>query len=255
VSETQTENYPTQTEPVAAPEAEAPETETGDELEGEEEEAVEPSEPEPEEELELSAPPAPVDDFEILAGQKSQTYWEKTVGPRIVAEWGDSAKYLLECPLCMTTHKGFVDARDQGQYPPPIVKAIQEFMGISQEQEYQQDPDTRTCPRCGGPGTTKTGSTNPKFATKPCGTCGGYGYVPPPESPQSGGHTAAPNGSGTTSHVAPPADDFQPKEVDRMGQPRILPDGRPNPNFMVYPEAWIAVEPYGSTVGLGAQDA
>jgi hypothetical protein len=255
VTETETETDPTVTEPAAAPKEEAPEPDTGDELEGEEEEAAEPAEPAEEEEIEFSAPPQPVDDFEVLAGQKSQSYWEKTVGPRIVAEWGDSAKYLLECPLCMTTHKGFVDARDQGRYPPQIVKAIQEFMGISQEVEYVQDEETRTCPRCEGYGQTSTGSKVPTQLKHTCSLCAGYGFVPPPSGSAHPSPSGALPDNGTSPVLAPPVDDFGKPDVDNWQEPRILPDGRENPNYGRQPSFKVLVDPWGITAGLGAQDA
>jgi hypothetical protein len=255
VTETETENDQTVTEPVVAPVAEAPEPDTGDELEGDEDEAAEPAEPAEEEEIEFSAPPQPVDDFEVLAGQKSQSYWDKTVGPRIVAEWGDSAKYLLECPLCMTTHKGFVDARDQGRYPPQIVKAIQEFMGISQEVEYEQDQETRACPKCNGYGKVKTGSLVPTQATTTCPTCKGYGWVGPNPHPSGPSPSNGQIDPTSAQGVVPPVDDFGKPDVDNWQEPRILPDGRENPNYGRQPSFKVLVDPWGITAGLGAQDA
>ena len=37
-----------------------------------------------------------------------------------------------------------------------------------------------------------------------------------------------------------------------MNEPRILPDGRQNPNFGKWPQYKIQVAPYGVTAGLNA---
>jgi hypothetical protein len=41
-------------------------------------------------------------------------------------------------------------------------------------------------------------------------------------------------------------------EVDEWDEPRILPDGRENPNFGKMPNRKIPVEPWGVTAGLNA---
>jgi hypothetical protein len=76
-------------------------------------------------------------------------------------------------------------------------------------------------------------------------------YEPDPEARQCG----ICKGKGRTKH-APAGERVEPLasgDVDSWQQPRILPDGRPNPNYGKTPDYWIDVAPWGSTRFLTAQ--
>jgi hypothetical protein len=160
------------------------------------------------------------------------------------------AEQLLECPMCNPQVPGHVNVNDAGHYPPEIIGPIKAFLGFSQEVDYEQDTDTRTCPKCGGLGEVKTGSQIPENSHHRCNNCMGYGFVPPPGGDQPPitrtGEVLAPSGES-----AAPLDQ---NEIDPTGEPKILPDGRPNPNFGKWPQFKILVPPYGITANLTAQD-
>jgi hypothetical protein len=44
-------------------------------------------------------------------------------------------------------------------------------------------------------------------------------------------------------------------DVDEWQEPRILPDGRENPNYGMMPHRKMLVEPWGVTAGLRAEPA
>jgi hypothetical protein len=255
MSETETENAPTVTEPVAAPEEEAPEPDTGDELEDEEEEQAEPSEPEPEEELEAEGEVSLSMEEGERASKEAEKYW-KTAGPNILSKWGAyGQKYFFECPLCPTQHKGFIDQNLLGRIPDQQQTLVKRVLGITAEIEYVQDEETRTCPRCEGYGQTSTGSKVPTQLKHTCSLCAGYGFVPPPSGTAHPSPSGALPDNGTSPVLAPPVDDFGKPDVDNWQEPRILPDGRENPNYGRQPSFKVLVDPWGITAGLGAQDA
>ena len=187
------------------------------------------------------------------AAKDAEADW-KRFAARTLERWGPESANMVECPLCLPQHKGFIDLRFAGKVPQEVVRPIQQYLGIAQEVEYEQDTDTRTCPKCQGYGKTRTGSLVPTQATHMCATCSGYGFVPPPSgAPKPGGNVAsAPNGASPVGADA--AEDFTHADMDEFQQPRILPDGRENPNYGRRPAYWVQVEPWGATAGLTAQD-
>ena len=235
--------------------AEQPEPETGDATEDEELEQAEPDEDVQFEEPEDASPQRGITEAQAeKAAKDAEADW-KRFASRTLERWGPESANMVECPLCLPQHKGFIDLRFAGKVPQEVVRPIQTYLGLAQAVEYEQDSDTRTCPKCMGHGKTRTGSLVPTQATHMCATCSGYGFVPPPSgSPKPGGIMASvPNGGSPSDPGL--EEDFAHPDVDEFQQPRILPDGRENPNYGRRPAYWIQVEPWGATAGLTAQDA
>lgn len=158
---------------------------------------------------------------------------------------------LVDCPLCIVSAvPGMVNVADAGALHPDHANLVKHYLGISREVEYAQDSETAECPVCRGEGKTQTGSKVPQFATHDCPQCRGFGFYPPPSL------GLAPDVNGGT-HELTPADFAPPLEhsdVDNWDEPRILPDGRENPNYGKQPQFKIPVPPWGRTAGLTAQD-
>lgn len=158
---------------------------------------------------------------------------------------------LFECPLCPDQHKGFVDMRQAGRIPQEIQDAVRGYFGIAREQNYAHTSLYHTCETCEGKGKVATGSTVPEHQTVICPACGGRGY----ESLERQGVPVASVLTGPTVYTpeAPATQAYD--EVDEWDEPRILPDGRENPNFGKMPNRKIPVEPWGQTAGLNALSA
>lgn len=197
-----------------------------------------------------ASPPA-VDDQVMEKRYKAADRATQTYVKRISEIFEEQALDLIECPLCPPIHKGFLNKYDAGRVPDEVKDAAMVFLGFAREKEYNPDGDVNECRRCGGLGKTRTGSRVPGNETRKCPSCRGYGFVPPPG--------ATDNGAGSLdTHLAPIADELSPfptAEVDAWNEPRILPDGRENPNYGKMPQFKIRVEPWGATAGLTAQDA
>jgi hypothetical protein len=158
---------------------------------------------------------------------------------------------LVECPLCPDQHKGFVDAHAAGYVPQEIQEAVKMYFGIAREQDYAASPYLHRCSSCEGKGKVSTGSTVPEHATIRCETCHGKGYEGTvPGAPTNGIVETGPTVFGHEMPVTQAFDD-----VDEWDEPRILPDGRENPNFGKMPNRKILVEPWGVTAGLNAMSA
>lgn len=164
---------------------------------------------------------------------------------------GDAADDLTPCPLCAGAFPAFVYVEQAGRVPPEVVRVVQDYLGFATEIEYAPDPTTRECATCHGEGKTATGSKVATQKTRSCPTCKGYGYEPPPGGQANGHVTLGGVGAPRIDAPEPPIAD----DRDAWGEPRILPDGRENPNYGKMPQFKIAVEPWGQTAGLGAQDA
>lgn len=232
---------------------------------GDEQETPAEPEPEPKEgELEPDAEPEPAqpepepaqpeawitpEEIEKRYNQIRKAF--TTYTGRVTATFGDEAVELLECPLCSGFVPGFVDRRAAGQLARDIVDTTSLYLGLAREQDYEADPDIAACTRCKGKGKTKTGSTVPGKETVTCRHCNGFGYYPPPSSGTNG--TAAVT-SGDLTAVTAAASGPQ-GDRDDWGEPRILPDGRENPNYGKMPHMKIRVEPWGATANLTVQDA
>ena len=239
MSEQETETQP---EPQTLPEPE-PDT-TTPEPEPEPEPAPEP-EPEPE--------PAPValTPEDIEARVKTVTRSFKTYERKVFETYPDFAHDLVPCLLCPEMHPGFLNIHDAGRVPQEIVTNVQTFLGIQREREYDQLPGFQTCGTCGGEGKGATGSHVPGKTTAVCPDCHGDGFRGP-RAQAGNGHTEIDAGlSGPTVFGI----DQPQGDRDEWEQPRILPDGRENPNYGRTPKYWVQVEPWGDTRGLVAQDA
>lgn len=170
---------------------------------------------------------------------------------RTIARWKSEGSHLLDCPLCLDSHKGLVDVRDAGMYPKEIVDNVMSFLGLAREQDYKQSASHTPCSFCDANGKVSTGSHVAEFTTVPCPECKGYGYTPPPGA---GGTVTAIGAAPSAAQVGVP-DDIQTGEIDNWGELRVLPDGRPNPNFGKQPSFKVLVEPYGVTANLTALDS
>ena len=219
----------------------APDDDLGPEGEEDEQPAPEP-EPEPEE-----PPTDQVMEDNYRKIQSAAKSYSTSVG-RIM---GDHAIDLLICPLCgPSATPAFVNKHDAGRVPDEVKSVVLAFLGFSQEQDYEHDPTTETCRVCSGKGLTATGSKVINNETRTCANCAGYGYYPPP------GAGTPSNGSVDVLHapVGQTLAALDAPEVDISGEPRILPDGRPNPNYGLWPQYKVQVPPWGVTAGLTAQD-
>ena len=157
---------------------------------------------------------------------------------------------VIRCLLCPDAHPGFLNVNDAGRVPKDVSDAVQVFLGFAREISYEPAPDTRTCGTCNGEGKVASGSHVPEHKVRTCPTCNGFGYEPPPGAGRNG-HAPLAAPVEMASGAVPPV---LPADVDEWGEPRILPDGRANPNFGRMPIHKVAVEPWGITAGLVAQD-
>ena len=218
----------------------------------EEEEAAEEEEAQPEEPAEDPTPqpePPQDEDRAKLAASLSTRY--ETYKKSMIDKLGDEAPDWMVCPLCTSSMApGFVNVRDFGNVPPEIQANVNTYFGHAREQDYEQDPDTRTCPTCLGKLVLKTGAIAGEHITHKCGTCNGYGYVPPPAG-TANGHTVS--GSPEES-VRVALGDFEQPERDNWGEPRILPDGSPNANYGKQPQFKQVHPTYGVTANLSPDE-
>lgn len=216
-----------------------------------------PDQPDPDEEAaeaDEAAPPAEPQgatpeewDARFAKSEKAFTAYTK----RIFDLYGDDADQLHPIAISPGAPPGFLYIPDAGRVPKEMQAPVMEFFGITQEQDYAADPYTDACGTCEGKGATRTGSSVPGHEKRVCPTCSGRGFTVK-DQPQGNGSAgvvvvAAPDAS--------PLDDLPGGDVDAWGEPRILPDGRPNPNFGKMPQFKELVEPFGVTANLTAQDA
>lgn len=241
MSETETEGPPeTETPDVSEPVAPEPDAEPDPEPDAE-------PDAEPDE-----TPPAPaVTPEEIEARAKVVNRSFQTYSRKVFETFSDEAHDLVECLLCPDLHKGYLNVNDAGRVPKEIVENVQTFLGIAREREYSQLPGFQTCTTCGGEGKGATGSHVPGKSVATCPDCRGDGYRGP-RATNANGHTEHDEGlSGPLVHGIEPLQG----DRDEWEQPRILPDGRENPNYGRTPKYWVEVLPWGETRGLTAQDA
>lgn len=171
-------------------------------------------------------------------------------GKGIEELYADTEARLYECPLCPSQHKGYVDLNFAGLIPDEIADAVKGYLGMARPIAYKPSPRYRTCPECDGEGKVATGSHVPDKQTAQCEGCQGRGYESTTGQPISNGHTGL---------TGPTVENFEQAftsndEVDSWGEPRLLPDGRENPNFGRMPNHKVLVEPWGVTANLTAFD-
>jgi hypothetical protein len=161
------------------------------------------------------------------------------------------ADALVPCPCCNPSHPGYFNVHDAGRLPEANVEATMQLLGLARPVDYEPDERAHQCSKCKGLGKTKTGSRVPGNESMTCRECRGYGFVPPPDTT----HVA----NGAAADVFAPAGDqahaVEEGDRDVWGEPRILPDGRQNPNYGKLPQHKIPVPPYGITAQLTVQDA
>lgn len=228
-------------------EHEEPTEQEGEEFAAEEEaeEAETEGAPEPEPEPE---PHGQVEDEQMEERAKKIGRSFGTYSRKVQEVMEEEALELLPCPLCPEMHPGFVHKADAGRVPEDVKEVVLMYLGFQREQDYEPDPQTQTCRTCKGKGKTSTGSFVAGKETRACPTCKGSGAegLDVALVPATGnGHTDvpftldAPNEAGVV-------------DADNWGEPRILPDGRENPNFGRQPQFKVLVEPYGVTANLTA---
>ena len=211
-----------------------------------------PIEPGPDEDGQTPAPPNEPQGLtpeQLEKRSKSAETRFATYARGIRGLYEDEEENLVECPLCPPQHKGFVDVRFAGHIPEEVADAVKFYLGVARQVEYPQDPGANTCPMCDGYGKVTTGSRVPGHETRTCTNCTGYGYMPPPGRVQK----PSENGHGDLVAVELTEPTLPDEDRDPWGEPRILPDGRENPNYGKQPQYKIMVEPWGVTAGLSAQ--
>lgn len=238
-------------EPAAAPEPDEPGVSDDEAAEAEEAEAAdEPTtedEPEPGQPSDVQ-PESPEDRKRHRAAANAV----KTYAGKIAALFPESAGELLGCPLCGETQwPGFVHLGDAGLAPDPVKNAVMQFLGYAREIDYQPSSAFHGCPECGGLGKVRTGSQVAGKETATCPTCNGQGYL---GQAGAAGNGVAAGVTGPTVMGDAPSGAGVP-DVDPSGEPRLLPDGRENPNYGKWPQYKTPVEPWGVTAGLTVQDA
>jgi hypothetical protein len=138
---------------------------------------------------------------------------------------GDEIELLLACPLCdpLTPGKIMPTPATPERFP-----AVRAFMGDAEPQEWQQDPNTRTCQTCAGMGEVKTGSKVQSQTTLVCTDCGGKGWQGQRPAVASTGPMAAsplPDVNGREDRPAPTIDPPDVAELKRRGYTVIDPVG------------------------------
>lgn len=224
-------------EPAVEPEPVAPEHEPEHEEEHEEEREEEPTQ--------RAITPEEIEE----RARKSRNAFD-AFGRKLFTIHEEYAHDLIECPMCPDMHKGYLNIHDAGRVPEDIKTAVMQFLGFAREVDYPHSSQHRTCQECDGLGKVRTGSRVPGKETVGCAACHGAGFIGP-QAATGNGHTEIdPSLSGPLVHGL----DTPTDEVDEWGEPRILPDGRENPNFGKMPHRKIQVEPWGTTAGLNALD-
>lgn len=208
--------------------------------------------PDPEPDPEPQEPPAPSgpSQQDMEKGFKTVERAAKAYAEKVGTAFPDGVLDLQTCPLCADLVPAFVDMNLAGAVAEEAKAATLAYLGFAREQDYEPATNIEACRICKGKGMVKTGSLVPENATKRCDNCRGYGYYPPP--------TGGPAAIGAPEARHAPVDEItQPldsPDVDVTGEPRILPNGVPNPNFGLWPQYKVQVPPYGTTAGLTAQD-
>lgn len=145
---------------------------------------------------------------------------------------GEDFGLLTPCELCGDEFPGYHWPADVMQPANDLQAHLLDVLRLPLAPDLMQAPDTRICTACGGEGKALTGSKVPDKKTKTCTACKGFGYVPPPDS-------ARPQVVNTeTGEITDAPEPFTTPEADAdvWGSPRILDDGRENPNYGKMPQ-------------------
>ena len=199
-------------------------------------------------EPEASAPLSPFDD---PARQKKVSKSFDTYAASLGRNYEEAANDLLRCPLCPDNFPGFVLLADAGRLPEENKKAVLSFVGLNVEQEYKPDPFLHVCNVCDGHGFTARPSRVAGKEKRICPACKGQGD----DLIATGEAAADTNGHTDEAFTLADPANAKPDDSDNWGQPRILPDGRENPNYGRMPQYWVSVDPWGDTRNLPAQAA
>jgi DnaJ-class molecular chaperone len=122
----------------------------------------EPGEPEPEEEEEAAAdePESAEPEAQGAPSGEQIASFERQVGKHELALkriMGADFRYFVPCPTC-----------DGVGHVPGLVP---------ETAELEHDPATEPCPVCKGYGDVTTGSKKENYEARPCGNCGGGGFI------------------------------------------------------------------------------
>ena len=163
--------------------------------------------------------------------------------------WGDDAVKLTRWMIGPNSPYGYISETDVGRLPDDFKQGLETVLGTVREQDYEPDPFATQCPTCKGKGSTALPTFVGGKGKRECPTCDGNGYLIRAE---------ATGGNGDNGYVADVvtlavAPDIQAGDPDDFGEPKILPDGRPNPNFQKLPQHKILIPPYGITALLTKQ--
>lgn len=242
---TETETQPADDEEATQdePHVEAPDEEA---QESEEPEAEEADHPEPPAEAPQQVTPEAWEKRFQKAEKRFDTYVRA-----VQAIWEDDAIHLTPFNLDPSAPPGFIDTRNAGMIEEGTKQAALAFLGFAREQNYKPDPFLKLCTVCDGLGYTARPSKVAGKEKRTCPECHGQGDdLTVTEKPK-----AATNGRSEEPWTLAEASSADAPERDNWGEPRILPDGRENPNYGRQPQYKVTVEPFGITAGLGVQDA
>ena len=208
----------------------------------------EPTEPQEPPSEPTSAPPPTPEALEKRTRSAEQRYTRYAKGIEELYE-GTEVR-LVGCPLCPDQHKGFVDLNFAGRIPEDVAENVKYYLGMARPIEYRPSRRYHTCEECDGEGKVQTGSHVPGKDTIGCEVCNGRGFMPAPGAEVKNGLT------GPTTLTTAQLENLNapPEDVDVWNEPRLLPDGRENPNYGKMPQMKILVEPWGVTAGLTALD-
>ena len=210
-----------------APDADPPDENPDAEPEPE----VEPIEPPSEPPAEAPAPTG-LSPKEREAQQKKLDAEAKRHTERITALLGDEAEDVTECPFCDPQLQGyFYDsqlATPRSEMQAAMIDALKRPLQV----EYVQAENISQCNHCKGLGKVLTGSLVPRNESVACRGCNGFGYLPPPTMAQNGGIST----DQLEQLVAVGGPELVYEDVDNWNHPRLLPDGRENPNYGRQPQ-------------------
>jgi hypothetical protein len=159
---------------------------------------------------------------------QSATTWRNRVSQVL----GEEAQFLVPCELCDPTIPGFHWPADLEQPRDELHARLIEVLKRGTGPGYVKDPDTEQCDRCKGEGKTETGSNVPGQEYRACTKCKATGFVI-----LRGVTSAAENGAeGPQPILAAVGAPTVVADADPWGSPRILEDGRENPNYGRMPQ-------------------